>query len=60
MGKGVLPQRAEKVSAELLGAEHRVLEGRQAGSFFKMGERASPESPQGLIGQQLPEYAGVG
>lgn len=54
MGKGMLPQTAEKMGAELLGAECWVLEGtqagRQAGIFFKMGERASPKSSQGLIG----------
>lgn len=60
MGRGVLLQRAEKV-----GAERWVLStgcwraGRQAASS-KWGEKASPESSQGLIGQRLPEYAGVG
>lgn len=37
MDEGVLPQRAEKVGAEMLGAEHWVLEGRRAGSFLKIG-----------------------
>lgn len=49
MGKGVLPQRAEKVSAELLGAEHRVLEGRQAGrQVLQNGRKGFPRVSPGV------------